>query len=110
LFCCCKQNILPRKFHKKAITAWALKLILFVTFVTLTNFPPKRRAWHFMCAQSFFHFHAAVQKNRPPSLSCLCGTLVGQAEEMENLTTILSSEVFEEEVLDIARVHCESEL
>ena len=74
------------------------------------KFPAKRRAWHFMCAQSFFHFHAAVQKNRPPSLSCLCGTLVGQAEEMENLTTALGSEVFEEEVLDIAQVHCECEL
>jgi len=39
------------------------------------KFPAKGRAWHFMRAHSFFHFHAAIPKKRPPSLSCLRGTL-----------------------------------
>ena len=39
------------------------------------KFPAKRRAWHFMPAHSFLDFHAAVEKNRPPSLrGCLHDT------------------------------------
>ena len=68
----------------------------------------------------FIYFQAAerltwIAHDASDALSSTIGQetvpALGRAPEMEyNPTSVLSSEVFEEEVSDIAQVHCESEL